>query len=277
MVRKLLSCAAVAVLLFSGETTLHAQDLAIAVVDCPKTAKAGQDIRSMLRLLATNAGDTVQKDIALEILLKKSPVCSKLGRPAAYSPNYFDGVLLRQGREYVTVEQGKTLTISPYGALTIPGDTPVGKTYYLCAVLDPENLLKETNQVNNCACCPIKIIGTEENPLITRLVERCLLPGGTLTILGNNFGSETGTVTAVSTAGLLINLSISFWSDTRVVVLIPHDSRMKDGLQFTVTILRHGDQTSGFAGGKNISSCPVLLKSPEPGTVRPPPPFFFYQ
>jgi hypothetical protein len=276
MVRILLYSAVATMFLFSGAINLHAQDLTIAVVDCPKTAKAGQDLRSMLRLLAANTGESVQKDVALEIVLKNSPLCPKLGRPAAYSPNYYDGVLLRQGREFVTVEPGKTLTIAPYGAVTIPGDTPVGRTYYLCAVLDPENLLKETNKENNCACSPIKIIGTEEGPLITRFVESCLVPGNTLTILGNNFGTESGTVSAVSTSGLPINLSVSFWSDTRVVVLIPTDARMKDGQQYTVNIFRKGDHASRFTGGKTISSCPVLEKFPEPGTVRPPLPLFFY-
>jgi hypothetical protein len=277
MERVLLCLAVATMFLFSGATDLHAQDLTLAVVDCPKTARAGQDLKSLLRLLAANSGESVQKNIALEIVVKKSPLCPKSGRSAAYSPNFYDGVLLRQGREFVSMEPGKPLTITPYGALTIPGDIPVGRTYYLCAVLDPENLVKETNKENNCACCPIKIIGTEESPLITNFVENCLVPGNSLTILGNNFGPETGTVTAMSTSALPIKLSVSFWSDTRVVVLIPNDVRIKDGQRYSITILKHGGSVSSFTAGKSIAICPVLEKIPEPRTVLPPPPLFLYQ
>jgi len=277
MVRKLLCLLVIMVSLFSGKTILHAQELTIAVADCPKVAKAGQDLGSKLRLLVANTGKSAHKDIPLEIVLKNSPLCPKANRPAAYSPKYYDGVLLRQGREFVTLEQGKSITITPYGAITIPWDTPVGKTYYLCAVIDPENLLKVSNKDTDCACSPIKIIGTEEGPLVARIMENCLVPGRTMTILGRNFGSVSGTVAALSSSGITINLSISSWSDSTVVVQIPNDSRMQEGQQYTVNLIRNGETESIAAGRQVIGICPTEKKTTTPGATQFLPPFFYEQ
>lgn len=277
MVRKIVCCAVVCASLFSGSPLLQAQDLSIALANCPKTAKAGQDLRSVLQLLAANTGDKTEKNIVLEIVLKSSPLCPKTGRPAAYSPRYYDGVLLRQGHELITLEPGKSLTISPYGANTIPWDTPVGRTYYLCAVIDPGNVLKETSKDNNCACCPIKVIGTETEPQITRLVESCLVPGSTLTILGNNFGAEPGTVSALSTDGSAIKLSVSSWNESMIIARVPNDARMQEGRQYTITVTNRGGQAGKFSGGKNIAICPVKENIPGSGTIRPELPLFFDQ
>jgi hypothetical protein len=277
MVRKLLCLAVTVVFLVTGNTLLHAQDLSIAVVECPKTAKAGQDLGSMLRILVENTGELVQKDIALKIVLRNSPLCPKKGRPAAYSPMYYDGVLLRQGRELITVEPGKSLTVAPRGAITIPGNTPVGKTYYLCAVIDTEKPQQKADEFNVCACSPIKIIGAEEGPLVTRLAEKCLVPGGTLTILGRNFGPDTGTVSAQASSGLSLTLSVSSWNDSRVVARIPSDLRVQKGQQYTISIQRAGDPASISAIGMNIGICPAKKTTPAPeaGKTEFIAPFFY--
>ena len=277
MTHKMLCLAATMVFLLAGITTLHAQDLTIAVINCPKTAKAGQDLKSTLRLLAANTGDRVQKAITLKIVLKNSPLCPKSSRPAAYSPKYYDGVLLRQGREIVSLDPGKTRTIIPNGANTIPWDTPVGRTYYLCAVIEPENLQKEDNKDTNCACCPIKIIGAEEGPMVVSILEKCVVPGNTLTILGRNFGQESGTVTAVSASGMPVNLSVSSWSDSTVVVRIPSDSRMQEGEQYTLNMMKNGEIDSIPAARQNIGICPTQKKTSSPETTQPTPPLFFQQ
>ncbi|MRR06209.1 MAG: hypothetical protein EG828_04595 [Deltaproteobacteria bacterium] len=277
MVRKLLCLAVTVVFLVTGNTILHAQDLTIAVVQSPKTAKAGQDLGPLLRLLVANTGEGVQKDIALKIVLKNSPLCPKKGRPVAYSPTYYDGVLLRQGREIVTLEPGKSLTVTPHGAITIPGDTPVGRTYYLCAVIDTKKPQQKADESNVCACSPIKIIGAEEGPLVTRLAEKCLVPGGTLTILGRNFGPDAGTVTALSSSGLSLTLSVSSWNDSTVVARIPNDSRIQEGQQLTINIQRAGDPAPVSASGINIGICPAKKTTPaaEAGKTEFVPPFFY--
>lgn len=277
MVRKLLCLAVTVIFLVVGNTLLHAQDLTIAVDECPKTAKAGQDLGSKLRILVANTGERVQKDIVLQFVLKNSPLCPKKGRPAAYSPMYYDGVLLRQGRELVTLEPGKTLNVAPHGAITIPGNTPVGRTYYLCAVLGTEKLQQKTDENSVCACSPIKIIGAEEGPQVTRLVEQCLVPGGTLTILGRNFGPGTGTVTALASSGLSLTLSVSSWNDSTVVARIPSDSRVQEGQQYTISIQRAGDPASISASGMNIGICPAQKSTPSPeaGKTQFMPPFFY--
>lgn len=277
MERIILCFAVTMFFLLAGKTSLQAQDLTIATVDCPKTAKAGQDLKSTLQLLVANTGDRLQKAVTVKLVLKNSPLCPKSNRPAAYSPKYYDGVQLRQGREILSLEPGTTRTIIPHGANTIPWDTPVGRTYYLCAVIEPENPLKGDNKDTNCACCPIKIIGAEEGPVAVSILEKCLVPGKTITILGRNFGPVSGTVTALSTSGITINLPVSSWSDSTVIVRIPNDSRLQDGQMFIVNIMRNGESESISTGRQKIGTCAEPKKTSVPGTTQPMPPLFFEQ
>ncbi|MDD2338621.1 MAG: IPT/TIG domain-containing protein, partial [Geobacteraceae bacterium] len=130
---------------------------------------------------------------------------------------------------------------------------------------------------SNCACYPIKIIGTEEGPVVASILEKCLVPGSSLTILGRNFGTVSGTITAVSTSGMSINLSVSSWNDSTVVVRIPNDSRMQEGQQYTINIMKNGEIESIPTGRQNIGICPTQKKTIIPGTTQPTPPFFFEQ
>ncbi|MGA7827014.1 MAG: IPT/TIG domain-containing protein [Geobacteraceae bacterium] len=262
--------------LLTGTTVLQAQDVSIALVASPKVAKAGQDLRSRIQLLVANIGDRKLKDISVEIVLKKSPICPGKTHQAAYSSNYYDGVLLKGGRTVISLDPGKTLTIDPRGALTIPWNTPVGRTYYLCAVIDAENKSKSGNK-NNCSCSPIQIVGSEEGPLVSRIMERCIVPGSTLTILGRNFGTDQGTITLLSASGLPVNISISSWSDSNVVIRIPDDSSIQEGQQYTISIKKSGETSNISAGRHYISVCPVEKHSPKPKMIQPPPPFFFDQ
>lgn len=276
MVRRIICSAWAVVFLFMGPTLLLAQDLSVALVDSPKIVKAGQDLAAAMRLEVANIGKKGKEKIALELVLKKNPVCPD--RPAAYSPKYYDGVLLRQGREYLSLAPGKSVTIVPLGANTIPLDTPVGRTYYLCAALDEGNGPRETDDKNravenSCDCRPIKIVAAEEGPVVTGFVERCLVPRDSLTILGRNFGPVTGTVTALTDTGMPMNLSVSSWRDSMIVVGIPDDSRMREGAQYTIQVRSSGGAERVAASGNNIGICHEQEKPPVSGP-RPMPPFF---
>ena len=132
------------------------QDLVVRILKCPTSAKAGQELNAGFQVDAINGGRTAVKDVAVDIVLKKDVSCPVPTPLAVYSPNYSNGVLLKGGREYVSLNSGQLLNVKLNGTNTIPTDTPAG-VYYLCAVIDAGNKIKEVNEPNNCACCPVKI------------------------------------------------------------------------------------------------------------------------
>lgn len=147
---------------FKIECTAEAKptDLTIKITNCPISAKAGQELGATFQVTATNHGDTPVKDVAVDIVLRKDTSCPVPAPYAIYSPNFSNGVLLKGGREHVSLNPGQTLSVKLNGTNTIPTDTPAGN-YYLCAVIDAGNKVKEDDEKNNCACCPIKITGAE--------------------------------------------------------------------------------------------------------------------
>lgn len=236
------------------EAEAKPQDLTIKIINCPKSAKAGQDLGSGFQVMATNSGDTAVKDIAVDIVLRKDPSCPSPAPFAVYSPNYSSGVLLKGGREHVSLNPGQTLNVKLNGTNTIPADTPSG-SYYLCAVMDAGNKVKETNEGNNCACCPIRIVAAEAKPEITGYRESCGKKGGNITILGRNFGSKEGKGVALGGHGIHVDLTVISWSDTTIVAQIPNDPRIQEGQWYYAGVERadHGEWLSNIS--KNVTIC----------------------
>jgi len=132
------------------------QDLTIRIMQCPRSAKAGQNFGAGFQVTAANHGSAAVKDVAVDIVLRDDPSCPVPAPYAVYSPNYSNGVLLKGGREHVTLNAGQTLNVKLNGTNTIPADTPPGR-HFLCAVIDAGNKVTEANEQNNCACCPLMI------------------------------------------------------------------------------------------------------------------------
>jgi len=133
-----------------------ATDLTVRIKECPKTARPGQDLGTALKIIAINWGLLDVKDVIVDIILKKELTCPVPTSLALYSPHFHDGMLLKGGRQQVFLNAGQKLTIKPNGSTIIPADTPAGD-YFLCAVIDAGNNIKESDKGNNCTCCPLKI------------------------------------------------------------------------------------------------------------------------
>ena len=84
-------------------------------------------------------------------------------RVAVYSPTWREDVLLRGGRVSNTqsVAAGSNFRYGApryeIGPFTLPAGIPPG-AYYLCAGVDLGNRIAESNERNNTACNPIRIV-----------------------------------------------------------------------------------------------------------------------
>ncbi len=262
-------------LLFAGNVTLFAQGLTIQITNCPKTVKAGQNLDSSFKVVVANNGDVAVKDVAVEFVLKKNANCTTPARHAFYSPNYFDGVLLREGRESVSLAPKQKVTLGPHGMNTIPEDTPAGRTYFLCAVIIAGDKVKEIGEEKNCSCCPIKVTGIEERPVITGYGETCISRRGTVSILGRNFGSAEGKAVFLAGAGATVNLSVISWSDSAIIAQIPDDANIQGGRRYFAGIRKADSGELLSNTGVYIPVCPEQKTMPESRPTTPPvPPFF---
>lgn len=255
--------------------TTWAQDLTVRIMDCPRSAKAGQELTGTFRIQVKNDGKSAVKNAKVDVVLKKDAICPPVGRPAVYAPDFFDGVLLREGRHFVSLEPGETSTFKPYGANAIPLDTPVGRNYFLCAVVTSGAVEPKGDEPGTCACSPIKIVGTETRPVIRGFSQPCGNKGGTVTLLGSDFGSGAGKTVMLSVDGMNVDLPVISWGESAITVRVPDDARIKDGKSYQVGI-RKSDQAELLSNWKQVSIC-AIRRTPDRPVSAPPPitPFFF--
>lgn len=229
-------------------------DLTVKIKRCPKSAKAGQALGSGFQVVATNSGDTAVKNVAVDIVLRSDTSCPSPAPYAGYSANYSNGVLLKGGREHVSLNAGQTLNVKLNGTNTIPADTPSG-AYYLCAVIDAGNKVTEADEGNNCSCCRLKIAGEEAKPEITGYREKCGKKGANVTILGKHFGAQAGKGVALGGHGIHVNLPVVSWSDTIIVAQIPDDPKIQEGQWYYIGVEKadHSEWLSNIS--KNITIC----------------------
>ena len=126
-----------------------------ASIKCPPYAYPGQELWKNIKVFVWNKGVKGAQNFHLDLVLssdKTVPV-----KYASYSPNYHEDVLLQGGREFVSsILSKKTISLTLNGNNKIPDDTPPGY-YYIAAVVDPGNAVKELNEKNNVGFCMIKV------------------------------------------------------------------------------------------------------------------------
>ncbi len=159
---------------FKAACDIKSTDLKIKVKNCPKSAKAGHEIGSSVKVITFNQGASDVKDVAIDFALRKESACPVSGQYPTYSPNYFNGVLLKGSHEQISLNAGQKQEFKIGGSFLIPADTPAGD-YFLCAIIDAGDKVKETNKTNNCSCCPIKITSPIGRPDLT--IERFAFKG----------------------------------------------------------------------------------------------------
>ncbi len=137
-------------------------DLTIKIVRCPKRiVKAGEDLGAGFTVMGKSTFSSALTGIAVDIILTSKPTYPVPAPYAAYSANYSDNVLLKGGRENISFTGPGTVNVKLNGNNTIPADTPPG-IYYLGAVIDAGNKIRESNERNNVHFCKIKVIGEQK-------------------------------------------------------------------------------------------------------------------
>jgi len=136
---------------------LPKNDLTIQIARCPKKeVKAGDHLGASFRVTARSTFKSSLKDIAVDIILTSTPPYPSPAPDAVYSPNYVDNVLLKGGREHISFPGTGIVNVKLKGDNAIPTDTPPGN-YFLGAVVDAGNKVKETNERNNVSFCELRI------------------------------------------------------------------------------------------------------------------------
>jgi len=135
------------------------KDLSIRITKCPRLVKQGQNLGAKFQVTGKSTFPTALKSIAVDIVLTSKRTYPTPAPYAVYSPNYSDGVLLKGGREHISFKGPGTVKVKLNGTNTIPANTPPG-IYYLGAVIDAGNKVKEGNERNNVSFCRIKVVSS---------------------------------------------------------------------------------------------------------------------
>jgi hypothetical protein len=140
---------------------LFKRDLTIKIVQCPKkVVKPGEDLGSGFQVIGSSTFPNPLKDIAVDLILTSKPTYPAPAPYAVYSPNYSDNVLLKGGREHISFTGPGKVNVPLNGTNTIPADTPSGN-YYLGAVIDAGNKVKESSERNNVSFCKLRVVRLE--------------------------------------------------------------------------------------------------------------------
>jgi hypothetical protein len=78
-----------------------------------------------------------------------------------YSPHWAEDVLLEGGRTSRTSDLAPGAVLRLAVGAVIPTDVPAGR-FFLCAYVDPGNVVPESDERNNSICAPLLIQPTEQ-------------------------------------------------------------------------------------------------------------------
>lgn len=136
---------------------LFKRDLTIKIVQClKKVVKPGESLNASFQVFGRSTFTSPLKNIAVDIILTSKPTYPAPAPLAVYSTSYSDNVLLKGGREHISFTGPGAVEVKLNGSNTIPVDTPPGN-YYLGAVIDAGNKVKESNERNNVYFCRLQI------------------------------------------------------------------------------------------------------------------------
>lgn len=160
MKKKIISLIFIVSIFFIAGNLIYGQlaDLRIKI-KCPGSAIAGQDLKQKISVFVTNTGKVAAKDFPVDLIISKDAFAPM--KYAIYSSTFKEDALLLGGREFVKyLGPGKTKAVKLNGSNRIPADTTTG-VYFLGAIVDAGDKVKEINERNNMDFCKLKVKGKD--------------------------------------------------------------------------------------------------------------------
>lgn len=210
-----------------------------------KALVPGETIGKRVKIVVKNIGKRRTGRFFVDLVLSSDmnvPV-----KPAVYSPVYQEDVLLLGGRVNVdNLAPGAVKTLSLPEQSKIPDKIKPG-TYYLAAVADTENVVRESNEANNIAMRRIRVKIPMLYPIVINSVGQTgYWSSGCGSIEVNLGGSGFGTVIGNKTVKIGTHTfgasNMEAWLDTGVIVCMPHDFPF--GNRFDIQIMENGHPVS---------------------------------
>ena len=188
--------------------------------------KPGTSLYGKFRIKVTNIGSKSTRGFYVDLVLssdKYIPI-----KYASYSPTFHEDVLLFGGRIRVRgLKPGKHTNLRIPRRCKLPERIKAG-TYFLGAVVDPNNLVAEANVKNNISMTRIRIEQLLYQPIsINSIKQTGVWPSASghfeMTLNGTGFGNTIGTRTVrVGTHSFGAN-NMEYWSQNQVIVWFPYD------------------------------------------------------
>lgn len=122
-------------------------DLSIKIKHCPNVVTPGQPLKGEIQLLVHNNSKRYIKDVTVDLILAREPKYPIPASFAVYCTHFQNNVLLKGGRGLFSIPPGSS-GIMLKGSSSIPTGIEDG-TYYLGAIIDAGNAIKESNEKNN--------------------------------------------------------------------------------------------------------------------------------
>jgi hypothetical protein len=148
----------------------HLPDL-MTKLAAPATGIAGQELKPPIVVAARNSGKAKAPGTAsrpdgymIDVVLSTDKTVPPGFK--TYSAHFSEDVMLLGGRisNTVDLDPGKSHTFAKLTGSKIPADTPSGH-YYVCALVDSGDKVKESDETNNVYCRPITIKNPVEGSL----------------------------------------------------------------------------------------------------------------
>jgi hypothetical protein len=127
-------------------TFVQSPDLIVSM-KYPVKVGPGESLTDKVTLTMENKGTTAAQNVKVQLLISSDIQIPE--KEAVYSETFQEDALLEGGEKTVeTINPGEQVQFNFKGSLKIPADTNPGR-YYMAAVIDPANSVKELNEVNN--------------------------------------------------------------------------------------------------------------------------------
>ena len=186
----------------------------------------GISLSGKFSIKVSNTGKISTPDTYVDLVLSKDKLIPL--KSASYSSKFYEAVHLLGCKINVKgLKPGSQIDLKVPRLCKIPGKIKAGD-YFLGAMIDPDNLIKERNEKNNLSLIRIRIKAILYQPItIDNIKQTGVWPSASghfeMTLNGTGFGNTIGTrIVRVGTHSFGSG-NMEYWSPNQVIVTFPYD------------------------------------------------------